>query len=154
MICPVLQLAEYAYGERLTDKVDVYSYGVVVLEMITKLRPTSNIFTNGKSLPKWVQSAVNGNWMDVIDLDLKKEIQDGLAAQECIYSVLALALACTKEAPKDRSTMLDVLDALVLLKQGKVIQVEVEPSPGPAIVDTSSHSTAEPASLGSGTSSP
>ena len=132
----------------------MYSYGVVILEMITKQRPTSNIFMDGNSLPKWVQSAVHGNWMDVIDLDLKKEIQDGLAAQETIYSVLALALACTRESPKDRPTMLDVLDALVLLKQGKAIQVEVEPSPGPAYVDTSSHSTAEPASLRSGPSSP
>ena len=132
----------------------MYSYGVVVLEMITKRRPTSNIFMDGKTLPKWVQSALHGNWMDVIDPDLKKEIQDGFADHETIYNVLALALSCAKESPKDRPTMLDVLDALVLLKQGKAIQVEVEPSPGPAYVDTSSHSTAEPASLRSGPSSP
>ena len=144
MICPVLQLAEYAYGERLTDKVDVYSYGVVVLEMITKRRPTSNIFMDGKSLPKWVQSAVHKNWMDVIDLDLKKEIQDGLAAQESIYSVLALALACTKESPKDRPTMLAVLETLVLLKQGKVIEVQL---------DTNSDATSELGLLDSGTTS-
>ena len=146
-------MAEYAYGETLTDKVDVYSYGVVVLEMITKRRPTSNVFMDGKSLATWVQSAVHGNWMDVIDLDLKKEIQDGLAAQETIYSVLALALACTRESPKDRPTMLDVLDALVLLKQGKVIQVRVEPSLGSAYVDACSSFISQSTPMGSGNSS-
>ena len=131
----------------------MYSYGVVVLEMITKRRPTSNIFMDGKSLPKWVQSAVHKNWMDVIDPDLTKEIQDGLADHETIYSVLALALACAKESPKDRPTMLDVLDALVLLKQGKAIQVQVEPSLGSAYVDACSNFISESTSMGSGNSS-
>ena len=147
-------MAEYAYGETLTDKVDVYSYGVVVLEMITKRRPTSNVFMDGKSLATWVQSAVHGNWMDVIDLDLKKEIQDGLAAQETIYSVLVLALACAKESPIDRPTMLDVRDALVHLKQGKAIQVQVEPSLELTFMDNSPDCCSESTLLGFQPSSP
>mgnify|MGYP002776880631 CR=1 FL=1 len=122
----------------------MYSYGVVVLEMITKRRPTSNIFMDGKSLPKWAQSALHGNWMDVIDPYLEKEIQDGLVDQETIYNVLALALACAKESPKDRPTMLAVLETLVLLKQGKVIEVQV---------DTNSDATSELGLLDSGTTS-
>ena len=133
---------------------DVYSYGVVVLEMITKRRPTSNIFMDGKSLPKWVQSAIHKNWMDVVDPDLTKEIQDGIADHETIYSVLALALACARESPKDRPTMLDVLDALVLLKQGKAIQVQVEPSLGLTYMDNSSDCCSKSTQLGFKPSSP
>ena len=131
----------------------MYSYGVVVLEMITKLRPTSNIFTNGKSLPKWVQSAVHGNWMDVIDPHLKKEIQDGLVDHETVYNVLALALSCAMESPKDRPTMLVVLETLVLLKQGKIIHLQMEPSLESVYVDTNVDATSESALLGSGTTS-
>ena len=120
----------------------MYSYGVVVLEMITKRRPTSNIFMDGRSLPTWVQSALHGNWMDVIDPYLEQEIQDGLVDHETIYNVLALALACAKESPKDRPTMLDVLETLVLLKQGKVIEVQI---------DTNSDATSELALLDSKT---
>ena len=146
-------MAEYAYGERLTDKVDVYSYGVVVLEMITKQRPTSNIFMDGKSLPKWVQSTLLGNWMDMIDPHLEKEIYDGLIEQETVYNVLALALSCAMEYPKDRPTMLVVLETLVLLKQGKVIHLQVEPSLESVYVDTNADATSELALLGSGNTS-
>ena len=131
----------------------MYSYGVVVLEMITKRRPTSDIFMDGKSLPKWVQSTLLGNWMHVIDPHLKKEIQDGLVDHETVYNVLALALSCAMEYPKDRPTMLDVLDALVLLKQGKVIQVRVEPSLGSAYVDACSSFISQSTPMGSGNSS-
>ena len=103
---------------------DVYSYGVVVLEMITKRRPTNNIFVDGKSLPIWVQGSLHENWMDVIDPDLREQIQDN--EQKALYSVLTLSVACAKDLPKDRPTMLDVLDALLLLKLGKPIQVEVD----------------------------
>ena len=128
----------------------MYSYGVVVLEMITKRRPTSDIFMDGKSLPKWVQSTLLGNWMDVIDPHLKKEIQDGLVDHETVYNVLALALSCAMEYPKDRPTMLVVLETLVLLKQGKVIHLQVEPS---VYVDTNADATSELALLGSGNTS-
>ena len=132
----------------------MYSYGIVVLEMITAQRPTNNIFMDGQSLPKWVQSALHGNWMDVIDPYLEKEIQDGLVGHATIYSVLALALACARESPKDRPTMLDVLDALVLLKQGKAIQVQVEPSLGLPYMDNSSDCFSESTQLGFKPSSP
>ena len=67
-------MAEYAYGERLTDKADVYSFGVVLLEMLTRRRPTSEIFAEeGTSLPRWVRSAFPENLMAVIDPVLLEE---------------------------------------------------------------------------------
>lgn len=109
---------EYAYGEKLTDKVDVYSYGIVLLEMLTRRRPTSDIFGEGISLPVWVRSTILVNWMDVIDPALHREATEGKHYE--IHSVLVLALSCVKEAPRDRPTMREVLDALLFLKQGKV----------------------------------
>ena len=82
-----------------------------------------------------------------------KEIYDGLIEQETVYNVLALALSCAMEYPKDRPTMLVVLETLVLLKQGKVIHLQVEPSLESVYVDTNADATSELALLGSGNTS-
>ena len=81
---------EYAYGERLTDKVDVYSDGVMLLEIVTGMLPMNANFIDGTSLSTWVQSALHGNWLEVIDPALKGEIKDGKEHE--VYSVLTLAL--------------------------------------------------------------
>jgi serine/threonine protein kinase len=103
----------------VTEKADVYSYGVVVLEMMTRRRPTDSMFTDGMSLAAWAQSSLheNGNWMEVVDRDLTEEIRDGSTAREMVYNVLTLSLACTREAPKDRPTMSDVVEALLAINQ-------------------------------------
>lgn len=109
---------EYAYGERLTDKADVYSFGVVLLEMLTRRRPTSEIFAEeGTSLPRWVRSAFPENLMAVIDPVLLEEATREQNHE--IHSVVAMALWCTREMPKDRPTMKEALDMFVFLKQGK-----------------------------------
>ncbi|KAH7294288.1 hypothetical protein KP509_28G064300 [Ceratopteris richardii] len=55
-------LNEYAYGGKLTAKGDVYSYGIVLLEMLTRKRPTDDAFT-GTSMTLWVQSTFRMNWI-------------------------------------------------------------------------------------------
>lgn len=110
-------LLEYAYGGRLTDKADVYSYGIVVLEMLTERRPTANVFVDGKSLVAWVRSSVPGNFMDVVGRLLRDEIHGSAVQQDAILRVLMLALACTRNSPRDRPAMSVVLDALLLIKQ-------------------------------------
>ena len=93
------------------------SYGVVLLEIVTGMRPTNANFIDGTSLPTWVQSALHGNWVEIIDPALKGEIKDGKEHE--VYSVLTLALSCVKESPRDRPPMVDILDALLHLRLQK-----------------------------------
>ena len=110
---------EYAYGERLTDKVDVYSYGVVLLEMVTGMRPTSTTFADGVCLPTWVQSKLYEKWSEVIDPSLMDEVKDGKEHE--VYNVLTIALSCVRETPRGRPSMIDVRDSLLSMRQGKPI---------------------------------
>jgi serine/threonine protein kinase len=48
--------AEYGVGGQVTTKGDVYSYGIVLLEMLTGKKPTHNMFVEGMNLQKWVGS--------------------------------------------------------------------------------------------------
>jgi serine/threonine protein kinase len=111
--------AEHLYGERLTDKVDVYSYGVVLLEMITRKRPTSAEFVDGASLRSWVQSKAHDKRSEAIDPALMDEAKEEEGKEQEVYHVLAIALACAREAPRDRPPMMDVLDSLLSLRRGK-----------------------------------
>lgn len=114
----MLVCTEYAYGEQLTEKVDVYSYGVVLLEMLTRKRPTSDTFGEDISLARWVQSAFHGNWIDVIDPVLCREVAEEKKNSE-VYNLLVIAMLCVKEDPRDRPFMRDVMDALLHVKEGK-----------------------------------
>ncbi|KAI5055044.1 hypothetical protein GOP47_0030189 [Adiantum capillus-veneris] len=101
---------EYAYGEKITAKGDVYSFGIVLLEMLSRKRPTSDAFAEATSMTLWVQVAFHTNWIDVIDPTLiTEELADEKLKHE-IYSVLVIAMSCAKTAPEDRPSMIDVLN--------------------------------------------
>ncbi|GLJ20843.1 hypothetical protein SUGI_0380040 [Cryptomeria japonica] len=46
---------EYGIGGQLTTKGDVYSYGILILELLTKKRPTNDMFIDGMNLRKWIE---------------------------------------------------------------------------------------------------
>ncbi|KAH9294380.1 hypothetical protein KI387_040417, partial [Taxus chinensis] len=44
---------EYGMGGKLSTKGDVYSYGILLLELLTRIRPTDDMFVEGNNLQKW-----------------------------------------------------------------------------------------------------
>jgi len=62
--------AEYGVGGQVTTNGDVYSYGIVLLEMLTRKKPTHDIFVEGMNLQKWVGSYFPNRLLDVVDLGL------------------------------------------------------------------------------------
>ncbi|KAI5055041.1 hypothetical protein GOP47_0030186 [Adiantum capillus-veneris] len=116
---------EYAYGGKITAKGDVYSFGIVLLEMLSRKRPTSDAFAEATSMTLWAEAAFHTNWIDVIDPALTKELADEKLKHE-IYSVLVIAMSCVKRAPADRPSMTDVLNALLYVRQGKPSQISFD----------------------------
>ncbi|TKY48002.1 putative leucine-rich repeat receptor serine/threonine-protein kinase [Spatholobus suberectus] len=113
---------EYGFGLNTSTKGDVYSFGILVLEMVTRRRPTDDMFVGGLSLHIWVKSHFHGRVEKVVDPDLVTASRD--QSQEvkkmwevAIAELIELGLLCTQESPLTRPTMLDAADDLDRLKR-------------------------------------
>ncbi|KAG8077024.1 hypothetical protein GUJ93_ZPchr0006g44884 [Zizania palustris] len=109
---------EYARTSRLNEKSDVYSYGIVLLELLTGKKPVDNECNlHHLILSKTANNAV----METVDPDVADTCKD-LGE---VKKVFQLALLCTKRQPSDRPTMHEVVRVLDCL-------VHPDPPPKPA----------------------
>ncbi|ONK72922.1 uncharacterized protein A4U43_C04F24950 [Asparagus officinalis] len=112
---------EYGYGRSASTKGDVYSFGILVLEIVTRKRPTDDIFNEGLSLHRWVKNHYHDQLSKVVDSSLMNNIR-GLNPEiknmweVAIIELLDLGLLCTQDAPSNRPTMRDAADDLDKLK--------------------------------------
>ena len=106
---------------------DIYSYGVLVLEMVTGKRPTDSTFGQGLSLREYVELALHNRMMDVIDmrlsLSLENELQDAGEGDsshkrntDCLIALLRLGLSCSEEMPSCRMPTGDIIKELLAIK--------------------------------------
>ncbi|XP_038984361.1 putative leucine-rich repeat receptor-like serine/threonine-protein kinase At2g24130 [Phoenix dactylifera] len=113
---------EYGFGSGASTRGDVYSFGVLVLEVVTRKRPTDEMFEGGLSLPKWVKGHYNGRVERVIDASLVTAAKNQTCEARRMWEVaigelVDLGLLCTQESPSTRPTMLDAADDLGRLKR-------------------------------------
>ncbi|GMI73073.1 hypothetical protein like AT2G24130 [Hibiscus trionum] len=113
---------EYGLGSNTSIRGDVYSFGVIVLEMVTRKRPTDDMFTGGLSLHKWVKNHYHGRVEKVVDSSLiRASIEQSPEAKRmwevAIAELIELGILCTQETPSTRPTMLDAADDLGRLKR-------------------------------------
>uniref|UniRef100_A0A0E0EN40 Protein kinase domain-containing protein n=1 Tax=Oryza meridionalis TaxID=40149 RepID=A0A0E0EN40_9ORYZ len=93
----------YYYTGHLTDKSDVFSFGVLLIELLTRKRPMYRT-DHGESLVLYFASLHRqGQVVEIIDPQVMTE-GDGDQIQE----VASLAATCTKLNGQDRPTMRDV----------------------------------------------
>ncbi|GAB2233372.1 hypothetical protein Droror1_Dr00002594 [Drosera rotundifolia] len=96
---------ELAYGTKATEKVDVYSFGVLVLEILMGRHP--------KELLSILKMEVNSSLMDQVP-NLKAKLDPRLAFPEAqritdaLEYVSEAAYWCIQENPQNRPTMYDV----------------------------------------------
>ncbi|GJW17501.1 S-locus glycoprotein domain-containing protein [Tanacetum coccineum] len=113
---------EWVFNLPITSKVDVYSYGMVVLEMITGRCPTSDQTSDAnqsgeqKTLVSWVRDKVHEEglrWTEkqMIDI-LDPMIRDGYE-KDLMKNLLTVALQCVEEDKDARPTMSEVVKMLL-----------------------------------------
>ncbi|WMV23564.1 hypothetical protein MTR67_016949 [Solanum verrucosum] len=109
---------EYGSEGIVSASGDVYSYGIMLMEILTKRRPTDeDICNENLDLRKWIIQSFSGTMMDVVDANLFcEEEQITRKSEICIASMIELALDCTKEMPESRITMKDVVKRLSKIK--------------------------------------
>lgn len=104
---------EYYRNYQLTDKSDVYSYGVVLLELVTSQKAID--FSRDQddvNLTIYVSQRIkNGAAMEIVDQRLLGQEPSDIALTS-IKLLLDLALACLKEKKGDRPSMKDVVQTL------------------------------------------
>lgn len=98
--------AEYAYTLQVDEKSDIYSFGVVILELVTGRRPVDPEFGE-KDLVTWVCGNLNQKGIDhVLDSTLAS------TCKEQIGKVLDIGLLCVSSLPINRPSMRRVVKML------------------------------------------
>ncbi|KAG9156235.1 hypothetical protein Leryth_022117 [Lithospermum erythrorhizon] len=102
------QAPEVTDLHKVSQKADVFSFGVLVLELLTGKAPTHALLSEeGVDLPRWVHSVCSEEWTsDVFDLELLRYQNAG---EEDMVQLLQLALDCTAYHPDNRPSMAEVL---------------------------------------------
>ncbi|XP_047306670.1 putative receptor-like protein kinase At3g47110 [Impatiens glandulifera] len=104
---------EYGIGSEMSIKGDVYSYGVLLLEMLTGKRPTDLMFVNGLNIHNFVGQALAKNAVELV-LDQAILKSDIVISQRdnCLIALVKIGLACSEELPQNRMCMTDVVREL------------------------------------------
>ncbi|CAK9170689.1 unnamed protein product [Ilex paraguariensis] len=104
---------EYAASGKLTDKSDVFSFGVMLLELITGHRPVDSTQTyKDDSLVDWARPLLTraleeGNFDTLVDTRLQKDYNQNEMAR-----MVACAAACVRHSARRRPRMSQVVRAL------------------------------------------
>ncbi|KAL5568523.1 hypothetical protein UlMin_025098 [Ulmus minor] len=120
---------EYGMGGEASIQGDVYSFGILILEIFTARRPTDQMFNDSNNLHNFVKMALPDRLMEIVDpCLLSREVEEtpsegrinrnnvesrheivengnlnqlNVQTRNCLLSILQLGLACSRESPKE-----------------------------------------------------
>ncbi|KAI3799578.1 hypothetical protein L1987_34877 [Smallanthus sonchifolius] len=121
---------EYGVGSKVSRSGDMYSYGIMLLEMMTCKKPTDVMFGEGLSLHNYAKRAMNDDGvLGIVDPVLlkddekiglranKEEITGGYMNHErCLRLLLEIGVSCSMESPQYRMDTASVIQELQLIK--------------------------------------
>ncbi|KAK3442020.1 hypothetical protein EUGRSUZ_B02264 [Eucalyptus grandis] len=128
---------EYGMGGKASMPGDVYSFGILLLEMFTGKRPTDGMFNDGMTLQENAKIALQGRAEEIVEPSLLQEAQAHYSHREvvessrahfhvenversrattakvdCLIALLRLGVLCSLDSPNERMKMKDVVTEL------------------------------------------
>ncbi|CAL2229422.1 unnamed protein product [Prunus armeniaca] len=130
---------EYGMGGQVSILGDIYSFGILLLEMFTGKRPTDDLFKDGLSIHQFTAIKLPDHVMDIIDPSLLIERNDAhgdgeryeseirtrrttsyqhgspiqaTRLEECLVSVMQIGLSCSAISPTERGQVDVVVNKL------------------------------------------
>jgi serine/threonine protein kinase len=127
-------------GAQVSVLGDIYSYGILLLEMFIGKRPTDDMFKEGLSIRKFTKMALPERVMDIVDSSMpfeedandernKEDSEESTIIEEvdrhfnamskvedCLVSVLQIGLSCSATSPLARMPINVVVNKLSAIK--------------------------------------
>ncbi|KAH9627316.1 hypothetical protein KSS87_012676 [Heliosperma pusillum] len=120
---------EYGLGSEPSTSGDIYSYGILLLELMTGKTPTDEMFKENCNLHKYAEAALPDRVLHIVDpilveSELTEEIDDIMTVQntvqqrlECISSIVVIGVACSNHLPQHRMRISEVITKLQVAKE-------------------------------------
>ncbi|KAJ9174762.1 hypothetical protein P3X46_013368 [Hevea brasiliensis] len=125
---------EYGMGSPVSTSGDIFSFGILLLEMFTGKRPTDHMFKEGMNLHNFVKRALPEQVTQILDpKDNLPHIQSNANATsvhnhnlgnmrnnmfiECLISIFEIGISCSAESPQERMNIGDIVAQLSSIKK-------------------------------------